>query len=190
LTEIGDKGIFRTVNGKPVFVPARRPDIGEKCLLYPVNGDYVAIPLDLPVVGGKCLLEPVNGKYVAVPFSIVSPFVFINLHDFSAVAMFRGAVQSVTYGDNVGNTGGTVSTPHMEVVVPRDDYFQLTYEDGGGYMFDIYFELERIDGTTIRITGNMIGSTEWCHYIYYKGTQIGFLYYTHGVYYFSTVVGI
>jgi hypothetical protein len=66
LTEIGDKGIFRTVNGKPVFVPARRPAVGEKCLLYPVNGDYVAIPLDLPVVGETCLLEPVSGGYLAL----------------------------------------------------------------------------------------------------------------------------
>lgn len=68
MTDPGTPGIFRWVNGRYVFVPARRPEIGEACLLYPVNGDYLAVPLARPNVADPVIVEPVGGRYVAVPF--------------------------------------------------------------------------------------------------------------------------
>lgn len=68
MTDPGTPGIFRWVNGRYVFVPARRPTVGETCLLYPIDGRYLAIPLARPEAGDPAILEPVGGRYVAVPF--------------------------------------------------------------------------------------------------------------------------
>lgn len=100
MTDPGTPGIFRWVNGRPVFVPARRPTVGEACLLYPVNGDYLAVPLARPNVTDPVIIEPVNGRYVALPFlGSADDGIMEYSESVAAILAYTGIGTSVYSGD-------------------------------------------------------------------------------------------
>jgi|GEM_PF-7036848 len=187
--KVGDTGVLVPYGGSYVFIPAVRPKVGDTCVLFPIEGGgYFAIPLATVQAGTTVPIVPTESGYVAV----ATGYVFIDLHLFKAVAAWNGITTSITYGDNAGNWGHptNVGSPRMQVVEPRTDYFQLTYEDGGGGTFDIYFEIERLSTTTMRITGHVIGVPIWNHRIYYRDVEVGYLNYVQNITSFSVEVAI
>lgn len=175
----GDKGLgIPQADGSYVFLPATRPAIGDRVIGYPLaSGGYYAIPIVTPALGDTVVGVPYAGSHITT--GIGGPIVIsINLHDFMIITIFNGVVMSTGYADNVGNTGGTLSEPHMNIVHPTEGDFRLTWEDGGGDSLgisDTYYEVTKLSETELRITGQVVGFPWWDNTIYYKNNLIGTL---------------
>lgn len=164
--------------GGYISIPASTPAIGDKVIGYPLaSGGYFAIPMMTPAAGDVVVGLPYQGGYITT--GIPKPIVIsINLHDFMIIAIFNGVVMSTGYADNVGNTGGTISEPYMNVTNPTEGDFRLTWEDGGGdslKISDTYYEVTKLSETELRITGTVVGWPWWDNTIYYKNQLVGTL---------------